>query len=596
MEKDDGFSLGFEDSLFELSGTVSEKKEEVKSISLKTDIEPGKETTTIKDAPNKYSYETIYEWFVKDKSPSISFEEYLRTKPEVYLLFDLVPFQPLPHNIMQIVEEFRTKCHGEVDKNLQYDEDAPERGTQIKKCVDEISNVFKYYPDNNFETELKRNLYEKLYVSLKEKEANGVIDLSEIGALLGSAQQLYLWDGEEEGAKKEVLGWIKEKAAEDGCRIESYWQSFIRLVKEKKNIEKLKVDICEEKLYWEYQSLKFQELQIYGMPIEIDHDELRSEMKSYLEEYKLLKDPEEVYLNEFFYNQKERSGKDFSLKMPPEYYQYLKTVARYKYLFTEEQWMDFARRQKISSISEISVAFILGTEKASTIDDIANLLENNKTKAVERIIDGDLETYLIHIEKKDFAKKIEQAKITFNNNRDALFENVLNILRGIKGVTREESVDNDDDRQTLLALIGRDASVQDMVKYLLKRKTKEKLNQRILCDSKDRHALNEYLNRKNISFVCLCMNYLRDFPNESNSSGYKNIYEMYANCVLDILIEKNAFNLFFPGFRQLINLDYVSQKFKDKLNETTVRMQVSFEQFCNDVNKKGRKKSLFGFK
>ena len=42
----------------------------------------------------------------------------------------------------------------------------------------------------------------------------------------------------------------------------------------------------------------------------------------------------------------------------------------------------------------MSVAFILGTQKASSIDNIATLLENNKTKAIERIIDGDLETYI----------------------------------------------------------------------------------------------------------------------------------------------------------------------------------------------------------
>lgn len=596
MEKDDGFSVGFEDSIFELAGTTS--KEKAEAVSLKTDIESTQEIKSKNDNKNIYSYETVYEWFVKDKSLTVSFEQYLRTKPEVYLLFGLMPFEPLPSDMISRVEDFRAQCFADVDKNLQYDTEAIEKGEQIKDCLNEIYALFYYDADNfAFETELKRNLYEKLYVSLKEKEANGIIDLSEIGALLGSAKQLYLWDGESKDAKKEILGWIRTKAAEDGCRIESYWQSFIRLVKEKKlPVEKLRVDRCEERLYWEYQSLKFQELQIYDMPIEINHEELRSEMKSYLEEYNLLKDPEEVYLNEFFYNERERSGKNFSVKLPLEYYQYLKTVALYKYLFTEEQWIDFAHRQKISSMSEISVAFILGSEKASSIDNIAKLLENNKTKAIERIIEGDLETYLIHIEKKDLAKKIELAKSSFKNNWDALFENVLNILRGIKTTPHEDSVESDNDRQTLLALIDRDASVQDMVKYLLKRKTKEKLNQRILNDSKDRQALNEYLSHKNVSFVCLCMNYLRDFPNESNASGYKNIYEMYANCVLDILIEKNAFNLFFSGFWQLINLDYVSQKFKDKLNETAVKMQASFEQFCNDVSKNGKKKSFFGFK
>ena len=579
MEKNDDFSLGFAGSLFELTGTVPSQKNISATVEEKS-----------------YSYKTVYEWFVKDKTATSTFEQHLRTKPEVYILFNLVPFHPLPDDIMQKVEKFKNQCFADVDKNLTDNNENIEKGEQIKFCLLEIENIFKYYDSEefNFEKDLKHYLFEKLYVSLKEKESDGVLDLSEVGALLNTAKQIYLWDGESEKTRQEILSWIKIKAAEDKCKIESYWQSFIRLVKIKPSFEKLNTEKCEEKLYWEYQSLKLQELEIYNQPIEINHDELRAEMKSILEGNKLLKDREETYLRDFFYIEQAKSGKDFSLKLPSDYYQHLKTVACFTYSFSEEQWNDFAHKHKLSKLNDLSAAFILGTQKASSIENIASLLENNKSKAIERIIDGDLETYLIHIDQRGMANEIEQAKNIFKNDRESLFKAVLNILLNKKNNDADNSIEIDD-RQSLLSLISRDADIKEMVEYLLKRKTREKLNQRILGSSKERDALNEYLRHKKFSFVCLCMNYLRDFPDESNASGYANIYEMYANYVLDILIERNAFSLFFSGFCHLINQDYVSQKFKDKLNETNIKMQKDFETFCNTVNKKGKKKSIFGF-
>ena len=193
------------------------------------------------------------------------------------------------------------------------------------------------------------------------------------------------------------------------------------------------------------------------------------------------------------------------------------------------------------------------------------------------------------------ADEISHIKINYKDNNDSIFTNVINILRGINDTTEEKSVEIDD-RQSLLALINRNAPIKEMVQYLLKRKTREKLNQRILGESNDRNDLDKYLMNNNISFVCLCMNYLHEFPNESNSSGYTNIYEMYANYVLDILIKKNAYNLFYSGFKPLIQLDFVSQAFKDKLNQTSINMQKDFESFFETVNKKNKSKSLFSFR
>lgn len=605
MGKDDDFSLGFEDSLFELSGSVAEpvassvvKTESPVSSVARKDEKPQsvskKESET--GIQSGCSYKTVYEWFVKDKTPSIDFDQHLRSKPEVYILFGLVPFQTLPDDICLRSEAFERKCHAEVDKYMQGSNEAIRAGELIKACATQIKNIFNYYDFNNFEVDLKKNLYDRLYVSLREKVLDGILEPAEIETILTVAKQIYLWDGKSEDIRQEILAWVKEKSSDDNFKIESYRETFIRNVRKKPTLEILDAPQCMEKLYMYYRVLKCTEQKIYSKQLEIDEKALHDEMQSVLTENKLLKDREQTYLNEFFNIEKARSGKDYSLKLPSDYYQFLKTIALRTYLFTEDLWTDFARRERLSKLNDVSVAFIMGTEKASSIENIANLLANNKTKAIGRIIDGDLETYLIHIDQRNMAKDIEQVKIRFKDDKESLFSNVLNILRGIKD---DADVGTDlvevDDRQTLLAIISRDAPVKEMVQYLLKRKTREKLNRRILGESKDRESLDEFLCHKNVSFVCLCMNYLRNFPDESNASGYKNIYEMYANYVLDILIEKNAFSLFYSGFKQLVNMEYVSQTFKDKLNETSIRMQGDFEQFCKTVNKKSKRKSILGF-
>ena len=595
MSDDEGFSLGFEDSKFELTGTVAGEKQKESSVINKEEKNPVNKQP---ESNNVYTYKTVYEWFVKNKDPTIDFVQYLKTKPEIYLLFNIIPFTPLPKNILNTVETFKLKCFDDIDKNLANTNENIEKGELIKECLNKIEYIFRYYDSEelNFEASLKQNLFEeKLYVSLKEKEGDGVISLSEINNLLMVAQQIYLWDGKSEDRRAEILNWIRDKAIIDNCRIESYRETFLRMVKNKPPLERINVYSCIRKLDLEFWNLKCTELGIYNQQIEIDSEELHDEMMLILNKENLLVNKEDIYLQEVFINEKEHSEYDFSLKLPPNYYQYLKTVAIYKYYFNEEEWIAFTRKQGISSLGTVSVAFILGTQKASSIDNIATLLENNRTKAIERIIDGDLETYLIHIGQRNLANSIGQIKNDFKDDKNTMFQKILNTLRGIKDNVKEDDIEVDD-RQTLVALISRNAPVQEMVQYLLKRKTREKLNQRVLSDSDDRNDLNEYLNNNNTSFVCLCMNYLHDFPNESNASGYKNIYEMYANYVLDILIEKNAFNLFYSGFIQLINLDYVSQTFKDKLNQTNKNMQKDFESFCENINKKSKSKSLFGFK
>lgn len=592
----DDFTVGFDDFVIELDGQVSSSSVSSQNEVLENATKSENQNIVVDEKQEDYSFYRVYDLLIKDKSPSISFEQYLKTKPEVYLLFDLVPFEPLPDNFLGEVEAFRDKCFFEVDKIWADNSENIEKASLVKECLLEIESIFKYWDseDSTYEKDLENFLYNQLYVSFKEKTMDGILELSEIQNLLRIAIQIKLWDGKSGKRLLKILSWIKTKTIEDNCRMESYWDTFIRNVKNKSPFAKFNVEHCLENLYKEYRNYKLIELHVNNQPGKINDEELKNEMLSILKEKNLLVDNMVFYEENFFVKEKKRSKINFSLPLHNDYFYYLKGLAINTYQFSENQWEDFTSKHHILKMNDMSVAFIMGTQKASSIENIANLLENNSSKAIERIIDGDLETYLVHIEQFDLAKKVEQIKNDYKNDKLLLLKNVVNILRGIEN-SDEISVEDVDDRQTLMAIINRDAPVQEMVAYLLKRKTKEKLNQRILGESNDRTSLNEYLNHKNVSFVSLCLNYLRNYPEESNASGYKAIYEKYADYVLNVLIERNEYKLFFTGFIHILHLDLLSQSFIDKLNESNNNMKSDYEKYCSDIERKSRKKSFFGF-
>ena len=98
-------------------------------------------------------------------------------------------------------------------------------------------------------------------------------------------------------------------------------------------------------------------------------------------------------------------------------------------------------------------------------------------------------------------------------------------MRGIDP-TKETKKSEENSSDILAPLIERNASIQEIVSYLLRRKQFENLNKKILDSSATDHIeLENYLLSKGFSFVKICMNYLHEFKKENNATVYKNMYE-----------------------------------------------------------------------
>ena len=108
----------------------------------------------------------------------------------------------------------------------------------------------------------------------------------------------------------------------------------------------------------------------------------------------------------FFEKEKAAFKGNFSLPHSDEEYYYYKGTAKNLYQLTETQWNELVRLENFKKEDDASVAFIMGTEKAITINGIAKLLEDNPNMALTRIRAGDVETYLSHIGQLQMSKKL----------------------------------------------------------------------------------------------------------------------------------------------------------------------------------------------
>lgn len=574
----------------------SDKKQNEKIVTQKPIIE----NNNTKGNSRKYSFEDIYELFVANnllilqQNKKEVFWQYLKTKPEFFLIYDLIPFKELPNDILKTIENYNSSYNIAIRNNC-YDY---EKAALINRCLQYINELFQLFMKsyNNekrnyykqFVNESKQYIYEKLFESLKKIENDnkfsGLIEIKDIKSLLNYTKELYLWDGNSQNDREEIIKKLEEEISKDGFKIASYKQSFCKEVVKLPYTSRLRNEI-EESLLMKYHDYKTQELEFYNKSLPNTNrdeyrDELRTEMIQILEEEKLLVDKKSTYENDYF-NTQINLYFDYPLLLS-EQYMTLKFVACNIYKFKEEEWIKFAQEKKLRKLDDLPVTFILGEKKASTLSKIANLLEDNKTKAIERIIDGDLETFLNHIRENKLAKEIKEITNKFKDNKEELFKHVLIILRGINPVENENDNETSiNDRKSLLDLIQRDCKIEEMIEYLLNRKTREKLNERLLTESKDRAFLNEYLVKKNISFICLCMNYLLKFPEEHNAERYTHIYEMYARYVLEVIKEKNEFIFFLSGYIKILKITYLSKSFINELNEIEDKMQNEYKSFLS---------------
>ena len=538
---------------------------------------------------------------ISERTENVDFKEYFKSNPKIFKIAGVDYYKALTADQYS---QFEKKCE-QLISQAKGKWNTPKLNYKIAELDDALGTLKSIFrteaATNAYNKEIRRNLIYQLYGSFKEKAKDKILEVSEMQELIDTAFSIHLINAESE--RKQIIEWIKKECKEHNCIIEVFQQSFIRHVKDKTPFERFNTDICKQNLFEEYKNLAALNSRLTGSLLKTDN-ELFDEMYKLLVDEKLFIDNVQFYKDNFFEKEKKNFKGNFSLPHNDEDFYYYKGTAKNLYYFTEEQWNEFVRIENLRKEDDASVAFIMGTAKAVTLSSLATLLEENPNMALSRIRAGDVETYLSHIGQLQMANMLSAKKEELKNDTDILVQTVVALLRGAdfsNEADEEESVNESD---SLIPLIERKASTQEIVSYLLRRKQFEKLNKKILSnDSVEHKELEKYLFENGFTFQKLCFNYLSEFLDESNASVYKNMYETYARYVLNYLISQNDSKTFVFVLKPLLttskNAGIISDSFINEIveQEKTMLIALSDEEKAFIENKKNKtKKFIFSFK
>lgn len=553
-----------------------------------------------------YDLQNIYDILqIKDKDPKLDWKDFFKRNAGIFVLLGKKDFQ-IPtdseiNNFKKKMEQWINSAH----KNWINTENQ-HKTENLTEALQEVLNIYKKLscsPDyaKYYIREIKKNLSNQLSSVLKQKAKDGILELSEILELYEIAVSIWLISDSARG-KESILNWIKKAQERLNFKIESFQETFIRNTKNKSSFERFDTDLCKQNLFNEYKILFELSERVNDVSMSKTDSELYDEMYRLLVQANLFVDNVQFYTDEFFDKEKNSGKYNFALPLNDEYFYYLKGTAIHTYQFSDSQWNDFIRIQNLKKDDDASVAFIMGTEKATTIARIANLIEENPNMALSRIRAGDLETYLSHIGQIGLAETLSSKREELKNDTDILVQTTVALLRGVDFSKQNEDKE-EKSTDSLLPLIEAGVSPYEFVSYLLRRKQFESLNKRILSpDSKEHKELEHYLLQNGHSFQKICMNYLHQFSDENNAQAYKRMYEAYAKYVLDFLFNKNDFvtfiNVLKPVLEEGKESEMLSENFLTDYEEKKFSMSRKFDEYKNlfleNQNAKP-KKSIFSF-
>ena len=557
-----------------------------------------------KDIKETNEIDEIYSLLkISEKPERIDFKEYFKSNPDIFKLAGVDYYKTLTSEQFLIFEK---KCE-QLISQAKGKWNTPKLNYKIAELDDALGTLKSVFrteaATKAYTLEIKRTLNDQINSFLKQKLKDGILEISEIQELYEIAVTIHLVPDSENG-KKTILDWIKKSQEKKHFIIESYSEKFTRNVRDKKPpFERFNTENCKKNLFVEYKNLAELDSGLTGSLLKSDK-ELYDEMVELLLNEKLFIDNVQFYRDNFFEKEKKNFKGNFSLPHNDEDYYYYKGTAKNLYYFTEEQWNEFVRIENLRKEDDASVAFIMGTAKAVTLSTLATLLEENPNMALSRIRAGDVETYLSHIGQLQMANMLSAKKEELKNDTDLLVQAVVALLRGADFSDEPDEEDEVKETDSLLPLIERKATAQEIVSYLLRRKQFEKLNNKILSNESLEHKeLEKYLFENGFTFLKICLNYLNEFLNESNATVYKNMYETYAQYTFNILIKRKDSKTFLFVLKPLLTAGsragIISDSFMNEFEEQEKSMLIIFSDeektFNENINKK-TKKSIFGFK
>ena len=545
----------------------------------------------------------IYELLKIGAKPfKVEFEEYFKDNPEIFKVADTSYFKTLSENEYKAFEKKCDKLVGIAHKNW-IDIENQRKLEDLEKALNTLKSVFRQPAKTEaYIEEIKRTLKAHLNAALRQKLKDGILEVSEIQELMEIAVSIRLIPDSEAG-RISILNSIKSANERNIFKIESFEETFVRIVSEKNKIERMNTDTVRSNLFKEFKSLSDINNYVLANKTTKTDEELFEDMCQLLTDNNLLISNIELFMLDFLEVEIERKG-EFYFRVPlnNDYYYYLKGTAVNKYELTEEQWRQITMIRNIRNESDFTVAFIMGYKKESSVVGISKLLQENPETSFSRILAGDLETYFTHIGRKNIANKISKLKEAYKSNQDELVTGVVNLLNTEIGDTSNEPISSDNkEKVSLDSLVKKESGIKELVLFVVKHKEDEKLYSELSSESVSVERIQALLTakQKKYSYTKFLLNVLYELLLENDISQYKYAFIKIATKIQELLKDKEDFATFMKVYVPIVNAavknNIISSSDEiDGFLEIEKLMNQIFDSEYETQNNKTKKKSKFG--
>lgn len=367
--------------------------------------------------------DVVYKLLVENRPKVLKPKQFYTTTIDVYRVAGLEYFASPTNETINRLVKWTSLWIDEA--NTEWGRNNGEKLTELESALKNLYSFFNEYKEQEYGKAIWKNQLRTLNGILAEKCKDKILDISEIKELLESAKDLHLWNGELSKSRENILKYIKSHCEKVSCEIENYEKTFARIVLQKDSLEKLNTSRTINLLCQEYKHLKELNKEINGLSQDDTNRDVESLVLEILKKNKIeLVDNYQFYKDSFF--SKITKNYDLSYPIPSKLYTMLEQEAKTTYQFTEDQWHKLLVETRLERETDISAAFIMGTKSASSLSNIANMLKENKDLALQRIAEGDVETFFRHILKRDIASQIKAAKQEYKG--ETLLTRVCDII------------------------------------------------------------------------------------------------------------------------------------------------------------------------
>lgn len=545
----------------------------------------------------------IYELLKIGAKPfKVEFEEYFKDNPEIFKVADTSYFKTLSENEYKAFEKKCDKLVGIAHKNW-IDIENQRKLEDLEKALNTLKSIFRQPAKTEaYIEEIKRTLKAHLNAALRQKLKDGILEVSEIQELMEIAVSIRLIPDSEAG-RISILNSIKSANERNIFKIESFEETFVRIVSEKNKIERMNTDTVRSNLFKEFKSLSDINNYVLANKTTKTDEELFEDMCQLLTDNNLLISNIELFMLDFLEVEIERKG-EFYFRVPlnNDYYYYLKGTAVNKYELTEDQWRQITMIRNIRNESDFTVAFIMGYKKESSVVGISKLLQENPETSFSRILAGDLETYFTHIGRKNIANKISKLKEAYKSNQDELVTGVVNLLNTEIGDTSNEPISSDNkEKVSLDSLVKKESGIKELVLFVVKHKEDEKLYSELSSESVSVERIQALLTakQKKYSYTKFLLNVLYELLLENDILQYKYAFIKIATKIQELLKDKEDFATFMKVYVPIVNAavknNIISSSDEiDGFLEIEKLMNQIFDSEYETQNNKTKKKSKFG--